>query len=234
MKRGVQEVARSIAREDATRPIPTVGGRRQSKDEHPRVGVAETGQGSTPVRLRRRSGRPSRRRPVRATRRVAGRGDRRRSRQPTRPGPRESATRLPQWPRRDVALRKVVEVHGRSDLRDRLGSLVFARGPFRIATRPRRSRGSPRAVHVRRCRIGSRKAFEGGDESLLDLHVADPSSDVSVPSGRRPRPVGIERVVVGKHGIPFDVSWVGCAKPRWIGVHRHDLGANRPPRHRRG
>lgn len=53
MERGDQEVTRSIAREDATRPIPTVGGRRQSKDEHPCGGVAETGQGSTPIRLGR-------------------------------------------------------------------------------------------------------------------------------------------------------------------------------------
>ena len=51
MERGVQEVARSIAREDATRPVPAMGGRCQTKDEHPRVGVAETGQGSTPVGL---------------------------------------------------------------------------------------------------------------------------------------------------------------------------------------
>ena len=56
MERGDQEVARSIAGEDATRPISTVGGRRQSKDEHPRFGVAETGQGSTPVRLGREAG----------------------------------------------------------------------------------------------------------------------------------------------------------------------------------
>ena len=148
MERGVQEVARSITREDATRPVSAMGGRCQTKDEHPRFGVAETGQGSTPVGLVGEARDLLRRHPLSpgdkarakaANDDVASQlGEGRTGRQPDR-------TRLS---RRDARLLKVVDLHRRSDLANRFGSLASRPRSRRIATRPRRSRGSPPAGHA--------------------------------------------------------------------------------------
>src|SRR5262245_19886619 len=54
MKRGHQEVSRStatIAGKDAPRAIATVSGRRKSKNQHARIGIAKTGHRPGPVRV---------------------------------------------------------------------------------------------------------------------------------------------------------------------------------------
>src|SRR2546428_6305342 len=46
-----QEVARSIAREDAPRAVPPVGGRGEADDSDPRARIAEPGDRTAPVLL---------------------------------------------------------------------------------------------------------------------------------------------------------------------------------------
>src|SRR6266571_4343631 len=50
VERAIQPLAAAVSRERAPRPIPTVGGRREPDDEHPRRRIAEAGHGASPVR----------------------------------------------------------------------------------------------------------------------------------------------------------------------------------------
>src|SRR5439155_19938243 len=51
MERAEDPVARAIARGDAPGAVPAVGGGREPDEEHPRVGLAEPGNGTRPVVL---------------------------------------------------------------------------------------------------------------------------------------------------------------------------------------
>ncbi len=51
MKRGPQEIARPVAGEDSPGPVAAVRRRGEPDDEDPRLGIAEAGQRTTPVRL---------------------------------------------------------------------------------------------------------------------------------------------------------------------------------------
>ncbi len=51
MKRGPQEITRPVAGEDPPRAVAAVRRRGEPDDEDPRLGIAEAGQRTTPVRL---------------------------------------------------------------------------------------------------------------------------------------------------------------------------------------